>query len=251
MSIVLRGVERHFAGVPVLRDVNVQAKDGEMLALLGPSGSGKTTLLRVIAGLDYPDAGQIFFHGDDVSAVPVRHRKVGFVFQSYALFEHMRVADNVAFGLEVMPRAERPSKKAIREEVDQLLERVELRGMGQRYPHQLSGGQRQRVALARVLASKPRVLLLDEPFGALDNMVRVELRTWVRQLQRDLNMTAVLVTHDQDEAFELADRVVVMRAGRVEQIGTADELMRAPATQFVESFVRNPLRVATPRMEWA
>lgn len=251
MSIVVRGVERHFAGVPVLRDVHVHANDGEMLALLGPSGSGKTTLLRIIAGLDYPDAGQILFHGEDVSQVPVRHRKVGFVFQSYALFEHMRVADNVAFGLEVMPRADRPSKKAIREEVEQLLDRVELRGMGQRYPHQLSGGQRQRVALARVLASKPRVLLLDEPFGALDNMVRVELRTWVRQLQRDLNMTAVLVTHDQDEAFELADRVVVMRAGRVEQIGTADELMRAPATPFVESFVRNPLRVATSQMSWA
>jgi len=214
------------------------------VALLGPSGSGKTTLLRILAGLDFPDGGRLLFDGADVAAVSAAQRKVGFVFQHYALFRHMRVRDNVAFGLRVRRRRERPAPSEIRARVAELLHRVQLDGLGERYPTQLSGGQRQRVALARALAIEPRVLLLDEPFGALDARVRKTLRRWLRQLHRELNLTSVFVTHDQEEALELADRVVVMREGRIEQVATPQQVYDEPATPFVHDFLGDANRYA-------
>jgi sulfate transport system ATP-binding protein len=236
MPITLERLSKRFGKFAALRDVSLIIEDGELLALLGPSGSGKTTLLRILAGLDLPDpgSGRVDF-GD--SAERADERRVGFVFQHYALFQHMTVFQNVAFGLSVRPRRVRPSKEEIRERVDRLLRLVQLDGLSHRYPTQLSGGQRQRVALARALAVEPRVLLLDEPFGALDARVRKELRAWLRRLHAEIGVTSVLVTHDQDEALEVADRVVVMNHGRIEQIGTPDEVFHHPRSEFVMSFL--------------
>ncbi len=237
MSIEILNVTKKFGEHVALNDVSLQAKQGELLALLGPSGSGKTSLLRIMAGLEFPDSGSVRFLGEDAADRHARDRGVGFVFQHYALFRHMTVFENVAFGLRVLPRRVRPSEKQIHTAVDELLELVQLGWMGDRYPSQLSGGQRQRVALARALAVKPRVLLLDEPFGALDAMVRKDLRRWLRQLQDDLQVTTVLVTHDQEEALEVADRVVIMNDGRIEQEGSPDEVYSRPQTPFVYSFL--------------
>jgi len=208
-----------------------------LLALLGPSGSGKTTLLRVIAGLEAPTGGQVFFGDDDATAIPVQNRGVGFVFQNYALFKHMTVADNIAFGLEVRPSGRRPDRTKIAARVEALLDLVQLSDLGKRYPAELSGGQRQRVALARALAVEPRMLLLDEPFGALDAKVRKELRAWLREIHDKTGLTTIFVTHDQDEALELADRVVVLNKGLIEQIGSADDIYDRPATPFVFDFI--------------
>jgi sulfate transport system ATP-binding protein len=237
MSVELTGLNRDFASVPAVRDISLSAADGEFLALLGPSGSGKTTLLRLIAGLDRPDSGHIAIDGRNMDDVPAQRRGVGFVFQSYALFRHMSVAENIAFGLRVRPRATRPPRQAIRRRVRDLLELVQLPDLGGRYPDQLSGGQRQRVALARALAIEPRVLLLDEPFGALDARVRKDLRRWLRHLHDRMRLTTLLVTHDQGEALELADRVAVLRAGRLEQVDTPRTLLAAPANAFVYAFL--------------
>ncbi|MCC6681842.1 MAG: sulfate/molybdate ABC transporter ATP-binding protein [Phycisphaeraceae bacterium] len=240
MSIEVQHISKTFGSFVALDDVNLTVPTGQLVALLGPSGSGKTTLLRVIAGLEQAtpapgiDSG-IRFHDEDVSHTPVRHRKVGFVFQHYALFRHMNVFENGAFGLRVArPRSR---KLQIQERVHQLLALIQLEGLAHRYPSQLSGGQRQRVALARALAVQPKVLLLDEPFGALDAQVRQELRRWLRRLHDQLHVTSVFVTHDQDEALEVADRVVVMNRGRVEQVGTPDEVFHHPATEFVMHFL--------------
>jgi sulfate transport system ATP-binding protein len=237
MSIEARGITKRFGHFKALDDVSLSVKEGELVALLGPSGSGKTTLLRIIAGLDFADVGNVHFDGEDATERSARERRVGFVFQHYALFRHMSVFENVAFGMRVLPRARRPSKSAIAERVHELLRLVQLGGMAHRLPTQLSGGQRQRVALARALAVQPRVLLLDEPFGALDARVRRELRRWLRGLHDELGMTTVFVTHDQEEALELADRVVVMSNGRIEQQGEPDEVYHAPATRFVAEFL--------------
>jgi len=237
MSIAIRDLNKSFGSNHVLRDINLDVEPGELLALLGPSGCGKTTLLRLIAGLEYADSGTIAIAGVDASAMPVRERKVGFVFQHYALFRHMTVFENIAFGLRVRPRSERPEDNQIRDTVNSLLDRVQLEGLGHRFPAQLSGGQRQRVALARALAVNPRVLLLDEPFGALDAKVRKDLRRWLRRLHDELRVTSVFVTHDQDEALELADRVVLMNAGRIEQIGTPEQVWRHPSNPFVFGFI--------------
>jgi sulfate transport system ATP-binding protein len=237
MSIAVDGIHKRFGAVAALHGVDLTIAEGEFVALLGPSGSGKTTLLRILAGLDMPDGGRLLLDGVDVGAVPAARRKVGFVFQHYALFRHMRVRDNVAFGLRVRKRRERPAASEIRARVDELLHRVQLDGLGERYPTQLSGGQRQRVALARALAIEPRVLLLDEPFGALDARVRKTLRRWLRRLHRELALTSVFVTHDQEEALELADRVVVMREGRIEQVATPQQVYDEPATPFVHDFL--------------
>jgi len=241
MSIEVRNLSKTFGAFEALRDVSLTVASGELVALLGPSGSGKTTLLRAIAGLETPDpgSGPILFHEEDVARRPVGDRRVGFVFQHYALFRHMTVFDNVAFGLAVRPRPSRPPAPAIREKVLTLLRLVQLEGMAQRYPHQLSGGQRQRVALARALAIEPAVLLLDEPFGALDAKVRQELRRWLRRLHDEIHVTSVFVTHDQEEAFEVADRVVVMHQGRIEQVGTPAEVFDHPANPFVMDFLGN------------
>ncbi|NDB69636.1 MAG: sulfate ABC transporter ATP-binding protein, partial [Methylocystaceae bacterium] len=219
-SIKIEGVEQDFGAFAALRDVSLDIKPGELVALLGPSGSGKTTLLRVIAGLNAPDRGRVLFDGEDATYLPVQDRKVGMVFQNYALFKHMTVADNIAYGLKVRPRRSRPTKADIAARVGELLRFVQLEGLGTRFPAQLSGGQRQRVALARALAIAPRVLLLDEPFGALDARVRKDLRRWLREVHQETGLTTIFVTHDQDEAMELADRVVVLNEGRIEQIGT-------------------------------
>lgn len=226
-----------FGRHPALRDVSLTVNSGELLALLGPSGSGKTTLLRVIAGLEAPDAGTVHFDGDDATDRSATDRRVGFVFQHYALFRHMTVFENVAFGLRIKPRVQRPADAEIRRKVDELLTLVQLDYLGDRYPSQLSGGQRQRVALARALAVEPKVLLLDEPFGALDARVRQELRRWLRRLHSQIHVTSVFVTHDQEEALELADHVVVMNEGGVEQDGTPDAVVEHPATPFVMTFV--------------
>jgi sulfate transport system ATP-binding protein len=220
-----------------LRDVSLDIAAGELVALLGPSGSGKTTLLRVIAGLNAPHRGAVYFDALNATSLSVQDRRVGFVFQNYALFKHMTVADNVAYGLRARPRASRPSKVQIAARVSELLELVQLEGLAERYPAQLSGGQRQRVALARALAIEPRVLLLDEPFGALDARVRKDLRRWLREIHKRTGLTTVFVTHDQDEAMELADRVVVLNQGRIEQAGSPDELYDNPSSPFVLSFV--------------
>jgi sulfate transport system ATP-binding protein len=237
MSIQVDQVTKRFGTFTVLNDVSLHVQEGELVALLGPSGCGKTTLLRILAGLERPDQGRIFLQGTEVTDQRISERRVGFVFQHYALFRHMSVTDNVAFGLTVLPRAQRPSETRIQEKVRELLGLVQLQAMADRYPSQLSGGQRQRVALARALAVEPKLLLLDEPFGALDAKVRKELRRWLRRLHDEVHITGILVTHDQEEALEVADRVVVMHQGKVEQIGTPDEVYEHPATPFVYQFL--------------
>jgi sulfate transport system ATP-binding protein len=245
MSIEIRHLNKRFGSTVACGDLNLDIPSGELVALLGPSGCGKTTLLRIIAGLEVPDTGSVLFQGEDTTNTHVRERNVGFVFQHYALFGHMTIFENVAFGLRVRPVkakpgsniATRPSDKVIREKVMQLLELVQLAFLADRYPHQLSGGQRQRIALARALAVEPKVLLLDEPFGALDAKVRKELRRWLRRLHDEVHVTSVFVTHDQEEAMEVADRVVVMNHGRIEQQGSPDEVYDRPATPFVLQFL--------------
>ena len=237
MSIEVRNLHKRFGDTVVCDHLNLDIADGELVALLGPSGSGKTTLLRIIAGLEVADSGSVLFHGTDTTHTDVRDRRVGFVFQHYALFAHMTIFENVAFGLRVRPKATRPPDRDIRAKVTELLKLVQLDWIAERYPHQLSGGQRQRVALARALAVEPRVLLLDEPFGALDAKVRKELRRWLRRLHDEVHVTSVFVTHDQEEAMEVADRIVVMNAGRIEQQGTPDEVYDHPASPFVLQFL--------------
>ncbi len=237
MSIEIRNVSKRFGDFQALQGVDLDIRSGELIALLGPSGCGKTTLLRIIAGLETPDVGSIHFSGEDTTDVHVRERGVGFVFQHYALFRHMTVFDNVAFGLRMKPRKERPTESVIRQKVMDLLKLVQLDWIADRYPSQLSGGQRQRIALARALAVEPKVLLLDEPFGALDAKVRKELRRWLRRLHDELHVTSIFVTHDQEEALEVADRVVVINQGRIEQEGTPREVWDNPASPFVYGFL--------------
>ncbi|MCC6946835.1 MAG: sulfate/molybdate ABC transporter ATP-binding protein [Bradyrhizobiaceae bacterium] len=237
MNVTVQDLVKTFGETAALYGVSLDIRGGELIALLGPSGSGKTTLLRLIAGLDFPTSGRILFGDEDASTKSVKDRNVGFVFQHYALFRHMTVFDNIAFGLRVRPRSQRPSEAIIRERVLTLLDLVQLPGLDRRYPSQLSGGQRQRVALARALAIEPRVLLLDEPFGALDAKVRKELRRWLREIHDHTGHTTVFVTHDQEEALELADRVVVMNQGCIEQVGSADDIYDRPATPFVFDFI--------------
>ncbi|MCK9229650.1 MAG: sulfate/molybdate ABC transporter ATP-binding protein [Syntrophales bacterium] len=241
MSIEIRNISKTFGTFKALDNVSLTVKNGELVALLGPSGSGKTTLLRILAGLEEadPGGGGIFFHNADVARRHVSARGVGFVFQHYALFRHMSVFENIAFGLRVKRRNQRPDKQFISNKVHDLLKLIQLEGMANRYPHQLSGGQRQRVALARALAVEPKVLLLDEPFGALDAKVRKELRSWLRRLHDEIHVTSVFVTHDQEEALEVADRVVVTNLGRIEQIGTPDQVFHRPANEFVMNFLGN------------
>ncbi|AZO29221.1 MULTISPECIES: sulfate/molybdate ABC transporter ATP-binding protein [Mesorhizobium] len=237
MEVRVVNVRKEFERFPALHDVSLDIRSGELIALLGPSGSGKTTLLRLIAGLERPTKGAVFFGEEDASQKSIQERNVGFVFQHYALFRHMTVADNIGFGLKVRHGAARPSAKEIRRRASELLDLVQLSGLEKRYPAQLSGGQRQRVALARAMAIEPKVLLLDEPFGALDAQVRRELRRWLREIHDATGHTTVFVTHDQEEALELADRVVVMSQGRIEQVGSADEIYDIPNSPFVYSFV--------------
>jgi sulfate transport system ATP-binding protein len=237
MSIEVRDIRKTFGSFVALDNVSLDFPTGQLVALLGPSGCGKTTLLRILAGLDYADQGSIILDGEDASDTHVRERQVGFVFQHYALFRHMTVFDNVAFGLRVKPRRQRLPEREIKKNVKELLELVQLGWLADRYPSQLSGGQRQRIALARALAVRPRVLLLDEPFGALDAKVRKELRRWLRRLHDELHITSLFVTHDQDEAIELADRLVLMNKGKVEQTGSVREVYAKPATPFVYSFL--------------
>ncbi len=239
MGIEVKNINKRFGNFVALDDVSLNFPQGELTALLGPSGCGKTTLLRIIAGLERPDAGQVFLDGEDASSHHVRERQVGFVFQHYALFKHMSVFENIAFGLRVKPRNVRPSESEIKKKVMQLLELVQLDWLADRYPPQLSGGQRQRIALARALAVEPRVLLLDEPFGALDAKVRKELRRWLRRLHDELHVTSIFVTHDQEEALEVADRIVLMNKGKVEQVGAPSEVYNHPATPFVYGFLGN------------
>ncbi|RQP24404.1 sulfate/molybdate ABC transporter ATP-binding protein [Piscinibacter terrae] len=237
MSIEVRNLNKRFGQTVVCDNLNLDIPAGELVALLGPSGSGKTTLLRIIAGLEVPDSGTVLFHGEDATNTDVRDRQVGFVFQHYALFAHMTIFENVAFGLRVRPKATRPPEAQIKAKVMELLKLVQLDWIADRYPHQLSGGQRQRIALARALAVEPKVLLLDEPFGALDAKVRKELRRWLRRLHDEMHVTSVFVTHDQEEAMEVADRIVVMNHGRIEQDGPPDEVYDHPATPFVLQFL--------------
>ena len=237
MSIEVRNLQKAFGKTVVCDHLNLDIPSGELVALLGPSGSGKTTLLRILAGLEVPDAGSVHFHGEDTTSADVRERNVGFVFQHYALFNHMTIFENVAFGLRVKPKDQRPKEAEIKSKVMQLLKLVQLDWLAERYPHQLSGGQRQRIALARALAVEPKVLLLDEPFGALDAKVRKELRRWLRRLHDEVHVTSVFVTHDQEEAMEVADRIVVMNEGRIEQVGTPDEVYDHPASPFVLQFL--------------
>jgi sulfate transport system ATP-binding protein len=233
MSIVIRDVSKNFGDFRALQEINLEIKEGSLVALLGPSGSGKSTLLRAIAGLQPPDRGQIIIYGEDTTYLDVKKRNIGFVFQHYALFKEMTVRDNIAFGLDIR-KAPRPQ---IKQRVDELLALIKLEGLGDRYPDQLSGGQRQRVALARALAVQPRVLLLDEPFGALDAKIRKELRVWVRQLHEDFPVTTVFVTHDQEEAMEVADEIVIMNQGKIEQVGTTAQIYDNPANAFVINFI--------------
>jgi len=241
MSIEVLNVTKKFGSFTALDRVTLKVESGELVALLGPSGSGKTTLLRIIAGLEFPDPGeaQVLFYGEDVTLIPASQRKAGFAFQHYALFRHLNVFENVAFGLRVRPRASRPPEAEIRARVEKLLQLVQLGPLARRFPSQLSGGQRQRVSLARALAVEPKVLLLDEPFGALDAKVRKELRRWLRKLHDEIHITTLFVTHDQEEALEVADRVAILRAGRVEQIGTPEEIYDNPASPFVYDFLGN------------
>ena len=237
MSIEVRQLRKTFGAFTAIDDLTLDFPGGELVALLGPSGCGKTTLLRIIAGLEAADSGQVLLDGEDASDTHVRERQVGFVFQHYALFRHMSVFENVAFGLRVKPKPCRPSEAKIRRKVHELLNLVQLDFLADRYPSQLSGGQRQRIALARALAVEPRVLLLDEPFGALDAKVRKELRRWLRRLHDEPHITSLFVTHDQEEALEVADRVVLMNRGKVEQVASPQDLVEAPGTPFVESFL--------------
>ncbi len=237
MDIRIRGLTKSFGASPAIHGVDLDIRSGELLGLLGPSGSGKTTLLRMIAGLEIPNDGRIFFGDEDASFKTVQERRVGFVFQSYALFRHMSVADNISYGLRVRPGAQRPTTAEIAKRVSDLLEMMQLGGFGSRYPAQLSGGQRQRVALARALAVEPRVLLLDEPFGALDAQVRKDLRRWLREIHDRTGHTTIFVTHDQDEALELSDRVAILSKGRIEQIGSPQDVYHAPQTPFVFGFI--------------
>jgi sulfate transport system ATP-binding protein len=237
MKISVLDVSKHYGDFTALDHVDLEVRSGELLALLGPSGSGKTTLLRIVAGLEWPDAGEVQFDGEDALNRSAGERHVGFVFQHYALFRHMTVFENVAFGLRAQPRRYRPAEGEIRRRVGKLLDLVQLRWLADRYPNQLSGGQRQRIALARALAIEPRVLLLDEPFGSLDAKVRKELRRWLRQLHREIHVTSIFVTHDQEEALEVADRIVVMDKGRIEQAGTPQQIYDQPRTSFVHEFI--------------
>ena len=255
MSIEIQHIDKHFGSFHALRDVNLHINTGELIALLGPSGCGKTTLLRIIAGLETPDTGSILFSGEDTTDVHVRERNVGFVFQHYALFRHLTVFENVAFGLRVKPRGQRPSEAVIRDKVHRLLDLVQLDWLADRYPAQLSGGQRQRIALARALAVEPKVLLLDEPFGALDAKVRKELRRWLRRLHDELHVTSIFVTHDQEEALEVADRVVVINKGHIEQVGSPQEVWDQPASpSSTASSATSTCSTAAPttaRCSWA
>jgi sulfate/thiosulfate transport system ATP-binding protein len=237
VSLIVDSIVKRFERFPALNGVNFTAPQGAFVALLGPSGSGKTTLLRILGGLEFPDSGSVRFADLNWLEVPARERRAGFVFQSYALFRHMTVAQNIAFGLRVRPRRERPSRANIDKRVSELLALVQLEGLGKRYPSQLSGGQRQRVALARALAIDPRMLLLDEPFGALDAKVRKELRVWLRALHERMGITTVFVTHDQEEAFAVADLVAIMNAGKIEQFGTPEDVRRSPKSPFVADFL--------------
>jgi sulfate transport system ATP-binding protein len=242
MSVEVKNVLKKFGSFTALAHVSLRVESGELVALLGPSGSGKTTLLRTIAGLEFPDnpdAAQVLFYGEDVTQIPASERKAGFAFQHYALFRHLSVFENIAFGLRVRPKATRPPEKEIRARVERLLELIQLGPLAKRYPSQLSGGQRQRISLARALAVEPKVLLLDEPFGALDAKVRKDLRRWLRQLHDEIHVTTIFVTHDQEEALEVADRVAILREGRIEQIGTPDEIYDRPASPFVYDFLGN------------
>lgn len=237
MSIKIENVRKQFGTFEALAGVSLDIPSGGLVALLGPSGSGKTTLLRILAGLEAPDSGRILFEGRDATGDHVRDRQVGFVFQHYALFRHLTIFENVAYGLRVKPKATRPDSTYITRRVNELLKLVQLDWLGNRYPSQLSGGQRQRIALARALAVEPRLLLLDEPFGALDAKVRLELRHWLRRLHDDLGITSVFVTHDQEEAMEVSDRVVILNHGKIEQVGTPEEVYDAPASPFVHEFL--------------
>jgi sulfate transport system ATP-binding protein len=237
VSVMVENIEKEFGLYPALRGASLKVHGGELMAILGPSGSGKTTLLRVVAGLEQPDAGHVMFDDLDAATLSLRERRIGFVFQHYALFRHMTVLDNIAFGLRARPRRHRPASDEIKRRALELLDLVQLAGFGDRYPAQLSGGQRQRVALARALAIQPRVLLLDEPFGALDAKVRKELRRWLREFHDQTGHTTLFVTHDQDEAFELADRVAILNEGRVEQVASPRVIMEQPASAFVAAFV--------------
>jgi len=237
MTIKIENISKHFSSFTALENINLEIKQGELIALLGPSGSGKTTLLRIVAGLEYADSGKIFFDDQDVLKKKARERGIGFMFQHYALFKHLNVFDNIAFGLQVLPRKIRPSKEQIKNKVLDLLKKVHLDQFSNRFPAQLSGGQKQRVALARALATDPKILLLDEPFGALDAKVRKDLRRWMRQLHKEMNITSIFVTHDQAEALEMADRVVVMSNGKIEQTGTPEEIYRNPKNPFVYDFM--------------
>ncbi|MBG1232514.1 sulfate ABC transporter ATP-binding protein [Aestuariivirga litoralis] len=237
VAVNISGISKNFGQTDVLHRVSLKVDGGELVALLGPSGSGKTTLLRIIAGLEFQDAGDVMFGDINARALSLRDRRIGFVFQHYALFRHMTVQDNIAFGLRARPRLQRPGEADIKKRVNELLQLVQLDGLEKRYPAQLSGGQRQRVALARALAIEPRVLLLDEPFGALDAKIRKDLRQWLRELQRKTGHTTIFVTHDQDEAFELADRVAIMDGGQLVQIGTPDHIRQFPANDFVAEFL--------------
>ena len=237
MSIQVKNIEKHFGAFHALNNISLDFPDGQLVALLGPSGCGKTTLLRIIAGLEYADSGQILFDELDVTNTPVQKRHIGFMFQHYALFRHKNIADNVGFGLTLLPKNERPSKADINNRVAELLDLVQLPQVANAYPHQLSGGQRQRIALARALAVKPKLLLLDEPFGALDAKVRKELRTWLKNIHHELGITSIMVTHDQEEARAVSDEIVVMNQGRVEQVGTSEELIHQPANAFVSDFL--------------
>ncbi|MFV0480538.1 MAG: sulfate/molybdate ABC transporter ATP-binding protein [Campylobacteraceae bacterium] len=239
MSIEIKNINKKFGDFIALDNINLTIPSGELTALLGPSGSGKTTLLRIIAGLEDPDSGSVNFFGEDSTSKPTKDRHVGFVFQHYALFKHMNVFENVAFGLRVRPASTRPSKAEIKDKVEHLLSMVQLSGMANRFPNELSGGQKQRVALARALAVEPKVLLLDEPFGALDAKVRIELRKWLRHLHDEINVTSVFVTHDQEEALEVSDKIVILNKGHIEQIGTPEEVYDKPANPFVYNFLGN------------
>lgn len=244
MSIRIQNISKNFGQFRALQEANFSVESGELVALLGPSGSGKTTLLRIIAGLEFAEGGSIIFDEKDVTQHNAYQRKAGFVFQHYALFQHLSIFENVAFGLRVRKRRERPPEEQIRARVEQLLDTVQLRELARRLPSQLSGGQRQRVAFARALAIKPRVLLLDEPFGALDARVRRDLRQWLRDFHSTTHLTSLFVTHDQDEAFEVADRVILIDRGVVQQVGTPDEVLRSPANAFVEDFLARSTKAA-------
>ena len=237
MSIEIKSIHKSFGSFPAVNDVTLHIETGEMVAFLGPSGSGKTTLLRIIAGLEFADRGEIHFHGENVTEKSANERKAGFVFQSYALFNHLTVFENIAFGLRVAPRSKRLSRDQINERVKSLLETIQLPGLANRFPSQLSGGQRQRVAFARALAVEPRVLLLDEPFGALDAKVRRELRRWLAEFHEKTHLTSLFVTHDQEEAFEVADRIVIIDKGAIQQIGTPEEIKSSEGNTFVKEFL--------------